>query len=127
MDGGGLASAGSSSASGRATKPKKRRFEFANGITVWATSEAMARLVAGMDVGMPPEATPEGAGASLVALEPVRADLAKPPARLVPAPPQGPTQAGIATETARFAERRRLAQLRAEEEAIILTLLDEAA
>lgn len=30
-------------------KPKRRKYTFPNGITVWATSEAMARLVAGVD------------------------------------------------------------------------------
>ena len=30
-------------------KPKRRKFTFPNGITVWATSEALARMFAGLD------------------------------------------------------------------------------
>jgi hypothetical protein len=120
-----------------ARKPKKRRYVFDNGITVWATSEAMARLVAGLDIALP--APTEGAGAVQAAAPPVEA---VPPAEPAPAPSStsaqgeaaGPSRADVAAEMARFerelAEKRelaRLARLRAEEAAILMLLLDEAA
>lgn len=120
--------AGSASATGavsaKATKPKRRKFVFDNGITVWATSEAMARLVAGLET-----AAPEVPVEAVEAI-PIRPKRAK---AVAPTLPAGPTAASIAAEQTRVViELReieaRLRRLRADEEAIILHLLmDEAA
>jgi hypothetical protein len=121
FEGAGLSSA-LAAVSAKARKPKRRKFVFDNGITVWATSEAMARLVAGLET-----AAPEVPVVEAIPIRPKRAKA------VAPTLPTGPTAAVIAAEQARVViELReieaRLRRLRADEEAIILHLLmDEAA